>query len=73
MSIEMRPPKNKSSHIHSLGFDAETGTMAVQFHKGGVYHYHGVPQSTFDELHGHDSPGSHLRAAVVGKYKHSKR
>ena len=35
MNIEMKAPRNESSQIHSLGYDAETQTLAVQFHKGG--------------------------------------
>jgi hypothetical protein len=70
--MNMRPPRSSSSHIHSLGFDADTGTMTVRFHKGGSYTYHGVDQETFDEFHSHESPGSYFHANVKDKFKHRK-
>ena len=71
--IEMRAPRNPSSQIQSLGYDAETQTMAVQFHKGGVYHYSGVSPQTFEAMHAHESPGSYLHQNIKGKYKFQKR
>jgi hypothetical protein len=68
----MKPPRAGSSHIHSLGFDAETGTMTVRFHRGGEYHYENVEQETFDTLHNHESPGRYFRENVLGQYKHRK-
>ena len=73
MSFLMKPPKNESGHIHSLGYDAETKTMAVQFTRGGVYHYHGVSAEDFAALHGAESVGSHFRENVLGKFSHTKR
>lgn len=72
MSINMKPPRNESGHIHSLGYDAETKTMAVQFARGGVYHYHGVSPEDFNALHGAESAGKHFHANVNGKFKHTK-
>ena len=71
--IEMKAPRNESSQIHSLGYDAETQTLAVQFHKGGVYHYEGVSPQTFEAMHAHESPGSYLHENIRGKYKFQKR
>ena len=73
MTIEMKAPLNKSSQIHSLGYDAETQTMAVQFHKGGIYHYSGVSANIFDAMHAHDSPGEFFHKNVRGQYPHQKR
>lgn len=73
MTIRMQPPRNKSSHIKSIGHDAETGTLAVEFHKGGVYHYNGVSRETFSDLHGCDSCGGFFRKNIVGKFKGAKR
>jgi hypothetical protein len=73
MTIKMLPPKNESSHIHSLGFDEETGTLAVRFHKGGLYHYHGVTSDTFRAMHSCGSCGSFFHKNIIGKFKHEKR
>lgn len=73
MTIEMKAPLNASSHIKSLGYDAETQTMAVEFHKGGLFHYPGVPSNIFDTMQTHDSPGSFFHQHVRGKYQHQKR
>ncbi len=70
--MSMQAPKVDSSHIHSLGFDSETGEMTVQFHSGGAYRYSGVEESTFNELLNHPSPGTYFHANVRGQYKHRK-
>lgn len=69
MSIRMQ--EIKSSQIHSIGHDGNT-TLAVQFHNGGLYHYHGVPRSVHDELLTSKSAGSYLHQNVKGQYKHTK-
>jgi hypothetical protein len=70
--MNMQPPRNSSSHIHSLGFDPETGTMAVKFHAGGTYHYSGIDQDTFNELRGHESAGAYFHKNIKGQYRHRK-
>lgn len=71
--MDMRPCKNSSSHIHSIGFDEETGTLAVKFHRGGVYHYPGVGKDVFDQLHSHESPGLFFHTSIRGRFKGTKR
>lgn len=66
--MEMKRPKHPSSHISSVGYDPETGTMAVEFAKGGVYHYSGVEAEIFNGLHSHVSAGSFFHEHVRGKY-----
>ena len=72
MAVTMSPPRNASSHIHSLGYDDETGTMVVQFTKGGTYHYPGVDKTTFLDMKYHESPGEFFHRNVRGKVKHIK-
>lgn len=69
MPIEMNPPRAKSSHIHSIGFDENTRTLAVKFHRGGTYYYPGVSPETFGALHSATSPGSFFCANIKGKIK----
>ena len=62
----------KSSQASQAGYDPATKTLAVEFKKGGVYHYAGVSQETYDGLMKAESFGKHLRAHVIGKHKHTK-
>ncbi|QHE11891.1 KTSC domain-containing protein [Burkholderia glumae] len=60
-----------SSQVHSIGYDAETETLAVRFKdcKTGaptsLYHYANFTQANHDALRTADSIGSHL-------YRHIK-
>ncbi|MPV55894.1 KTSC domain-containing protein [Burkholderia sp. HI2761] len=61
----------ESSQIHSIGYDAESETLAVRFKDRktsaptSLYHYTEFTQANFDALKGADSIGSHF-------YKHIK-
>ncbi|MDY0039484.1 MAG: KTSC domain-containing protein [Desulforhabdus sp.] len=48
-----------SSNLVSVGYDAESMTLEVEFQRGSVYQYFDVPVSEYDQL---------LSAASVGKY-----
>ncbi|KVU22289.1 hypothetical protein WK65_18290 [Burkholderia ubonensis] len=62
-TIEMQPVE--SSQIHSIGYDAESETLAVRF-KGragdptSLYHYSKFTQANFDAIRTADSIGSHF-------------
>ncbi|HUD64925.1 MAG TPA: KTSC domain-containing protein [Candidatus Sulfotelmatobacter sp.] len=61
-----------SSHIRSVGYDAASRTLEVEFGGGEIYHYHGVSeQEHHDLMHAH-SIGKHLNLAIKGKHRHSK-
>lgn len=49
----------RSSAIAAVGYDPGTRTLRVQFHKSGMYTYHGVPQQVYDNF---------IRASSVGRY-----
>ncbi|KGV27694.1 KTSC domain-containing protein [Burkholderia pseudomallei] len=61
----------ESSQIHSIGYDAETETLAVRFKDRktnaptSLHHYTGFTLANFDALKTADSLGSHF-------YKHIK-
>lgn len=59
-TITMQPVD--SSQIESIGHDPATGTLAVKFKSGGLYHYHDVPASKYADL---------LKAESVGKFLHA--
>lgn len=62
----------KSSQVKAVGYDAPTKTLAVQYHSGGVYHYHGVEAQTHASLLKAESVGKFLAAHVKPKNKFTK-
>ncbi|MGU2444398.1 KTSC domain-containing protein [Burkholderia cenocepacia] len=68
-TIDTKPVE--SSQIHSIGYDAESETLAVRFKDRrtagptSLYHYTGFTQANFDALKTAESLGSHF-------YKHIK-
>jgi len=67
----------KSSNIAAVGYDENSGTLAVQFcgaqsgsAEGRIYHYADVPRSAFDALRNADSVGKHFAHHIRSKYKH---
>ncbi|CAN0620430.1 KTSC domain-containing protein [Burkholderia multivorans] len=67
-TIDTQPVE--SSQIHSIGYDAETETLAIRFKDRtgaptSLYHYSNFTQANFDALKTADSVGSHF-------YKHIK-
>jgi hypothetical protein len=61
-----------SSTIHSVGYDAETQTLEIEFHSGGIYQYAGVPPSEHEALMGAASHGKYFSACIKGRYQYSK-
>lgn len=62
-----------SSNVKSVGHDASTGTLEVEFKDGSVYHYHDVPKEVHEGLVSSKSVGGYIHSNVKGKYKHSKQ
>jgi hypothetical protein len=71
--MKMSPPMNSSGHIHSLGYDQATQTLAVRFHSGLEYHYPNVPSTRYVELHSSESPGRYFHRNIRTKFKHLER
>lgn len=63
----------KSSNINSIGYDADTKTLAVKFDGGGTYHYHNVPADIHLALEMADSAGKYLGEKIKGKYHFTKQ
>lgn len=57
----------ESSMIKSLGYDAETKTLAVEFQNGDVWHYTNVSQSEYDSLKSAQSIGAYFGKNFKGK------
>lgn len=57
-----------SSNVASVGYDAETAVLEVEFRNGGIYHYEGVPQPAYDGLMASGSIGAYLNANIKSQY-----
>ena len=53
-----------SSNIASIGYDATTHVLEVEFNDGSVYQYSGVPKSVYRELMSAGSHGSYFDSYV---------
>jgi KTSC domain-containing protein len=61
-----------SSDIASVGYDAPTETMEIEFHATGVYRYFSVPKPVCDSLLATPSPGKYFLQHIKGKYAWEK-
>ena len=53
-----------SGTIQSVGYDAETMTLAVNFTHGTEYHYYGVPPEVVEQLRVAPSAGRFLNEQI---------
>ena len=53
-----------SSNIASIGYDASSMILEVEFHSGAVYQYYDVPESLFEGLMSADSHGRYLNEFI---------
>jgi hypothetical protein len=61
-----------SSTIVSVGYDAPSETLEIQFMSGAVYQYYNVPQSLYDELIVAPSPGQFLAYQIKNAFPYSR-
>ncbi len=59
----------RSSMINSVGYDAESQTLDIEFNNGSIYSYGGVPQSEYDGLMGAQSVGKHFIQNIKNVYR----
>lgn len=62
-----------SSNVKSVGYDADSKTLAIEFADGSIYHYDDVKQDVYNELQGSKSIGKFIHANIKGVYKHAKQ
>lgn len=53
-----------SSNIVSVGYEAETLTLEIEFKNGSVYQYSGVPSDEFDSFMNAGSKGTYFHARI---------
>ncbi len=62
----------ESSNLASVGYDAQTQTLEVEFNHGGVYQYFDVPESEYEALMSASSHGSYFSANIRNDYEYQK-
>lgn len=68
----MRRAEVASTSLASIGYDAPSKTLEVEFRSGAVYHYHDVPYATARELAGAQSIGGYFSRRVRGVYGYER-
>jgi len=61
-----------SSNVSSIGYDADSQTLEVEFNNGAVYQYSGVPEHEYHGIMNSDSKGKYLHSNVKNRYSFSK-
>jgi hypothetical protein len=60
----------KSSNIASVGYDAETRVLEVEFHGGRVYRFYDVPAESHAKLMAAESIGGEFARSIRNVFKH---
>ena len=61
-----------STSLASIGYDAASRTLEVEFRSGAVYHYHSVPLAVARALAGAESIGGYFMRRVRGAYGYER-
>lgn len=62
----------QSSMIASLGYDANTSTLEVEFNSGAVWQYYEVPENVYYDMKNSGSLGKFFHANIKGQYTESQ-
>lgn len=61
-----------SSNIASMGYDAGSETLEVEFNNGSIYQYFNVPMHLFDQLLAAGSKGQFMHLYIRNAYPYSR-
>ncbi|MDE0053207.1 MAG: KTSC domain-containing protein [Gammaproteobacteria bacterium] len=61
-----------SSNIASVGYDAASETLEVEFLDGSLYQYYNVPENMYDRMMAEGSKGRFLHAYIKNAYPYSR-
>jgi len=61
-----------SSNIVSVGYDAPSETLEVEFMSGSVYQYYNVPQSIYDAFIAAPSAGQFFAYQIKNAFPYSR-
>ncbi|GAA1931969.1 hypothetical protein GCM10009775_25020 [Microbacterium aoyamense] len=64
----MRRESIESSFLRSVGYEAETAVLEIEFASGDVYRYFAVPPSVHRGLMDAASPGAFFNRTISDKY-----
>jgi hypothetical protein len=54
--------------IRSVGYDAESSALEIEFTSGKIYQYDDVPQAVYTELMSSGSKGRYFEEQIDGTY-----
>lgn len=60
----------QSTNLASVGYEALTRTLEIEFQNGRVYQYQGVPKPVFDQLMAASSKGQFFNSFIKDKYSY---
>jgi hypothetical protein len=60
-----------SGNIASVGYDAASQTLEIEFSSGGIYSYAAVPPEIHDKLIHADSPGRYFAVYIRSCYEYT--
>lgn len=61
-----------SSNIVSVGYDAPSETLEIEFMSGAVYQYYNVPQSIYDAFIAASSAGQFFAYQIKNAFPYSR-
>lgn len=62
----------QSSNVVAIGYDRPTETLEVEFLKGAVYQYYGVPEHLYNDIMNAPSKGRFLNTCIRDSYPFSR-
>lgn len=68
----MKRDQVASSNLASVGYDAPTQTLEVEFLSGSVYQYYNVPQPIYEALLDASSAGRFFAYQVRNRFPYSR-
>jgi KTSC domain len=68
----MQRERVDSSSLSSVGYDAGSETLEVEFRNGGVYRYLEVPEDEWQSLQSAESKGSYLNTHIKPRHPYRK-
>jgi hypothetical protein len=61
-----------STMIDSIGYDASSATLEIEFKSGAVWQYYDFPESTWYEFDGAESQGKYFHTHIKGNYRETQ-
>ncbi len=62
----------ESSNIARFSFDEDSGTLFIEFKKGGTYQYFDVPQGIVEQFKVASSKGQYFAQSIKGVFRYAK-